>query len=205
VVNREARRAARKPGSGPTRPLAEYAGNYDHPGYGRIAISVAGDALHWRFRSLAGVLAHRHYDVFEVPESPGKLSPDLLAITFAYDREGNINRLSAPFEALVADIVFTRAAEGEGLDPAFRTSCAGIYQHGVTRHVVMLDAGGQLTLSPTGQPTYRLVPYLNRIFSIAEFEGYRVEFQRNDAGVVETIIFHQPDGTFSARRVSEAS
>ena len=61
---------------------------------------VVGDALHWRFRGLAGPLAHRHYDVFEVPEQPGGFSPDLLAITFGYDREGNIDRLSAPFELL---------------------------------------------------------------------------------------------------------
>jgi hypothetical protein len=29
-----------------------------------------------------------------------------------------------------------------------------------------------------------------------------VEFQRDEAGVVDTIIFHQPNGTFLARRIS---
>ena len=200
-AEREARRAARKPSSGPTRPLADYAGDYENPGYGRITIDVIGEALHWRFRNLAAALAHRHYDVFEVPEDLDTLSPGLLSITFAYDREGNINRLSAPFEAQVADIVFTCVARGDALDPAFRASCVGIYE-GAIKHVVALDADGQLTLSPTGQPTYRLVPYQDRIFSIKELEGYRVEFQRNDAEAPETIIFHQPNGTFLARRVA---
>lgn len=204
VVDREARRAAQKPGAGPTRPLAEYAGDYEHPGYGRIAISVADTALHWRFRNLAGALNHRHYDVFEVQENPGELSPDLLAITFQYDREGNINRLSAPFEAQVADIVFNRVAAGDVLDLAFRESCVGTYQ-GAIRHFVALDADGQLTLSPVGQPTYHLAPYMDRIFKIIELEGYRVEFQRADHGVVDTIVFHQPNGTFSARRVQAGS
>jgi hypothetical protein len=29
-----------------------------------------------------------------------------------------------------------------------------------------------------------------------------VEFQRDEAGAVHTIIFHQPNGTFLARRIS---
>jgi hypothetical protein len=29
-----------------------------------------------------------------------------------------------------------------------------------------------------------------------------VEFQRNEKGVVDTIIFRQPNGTFLARRIS---
>ena len=204
VVDREARRAAKKPGAGPTRPLAEYAGDYEHPGYGRMAISVADGALHWRFRTLTGALDHRHYDVFEARENPGELAPDLPAVTFLYDREGNIDRLSAPFESMVADIVFNRIAVGEALDIAFRESCVGTYQ-GAIRHVVALDADGQLTLSPVGQPTYHLSPYMDRIFKITELDGYRVEFQRDDSGAVDTIVFHQPNGTFSARRVQAGS
>jgi hypothetical protein len=177
-------------------------GDYEHPGYGRITIEAVGDALHWRFRGLSGELTHRHYDVFEVPENPMMLSPDLLAITFGYDREGNISRVSAPLEPLVTDIVFGRIAGGEVLDPAFRESCVGTYQNGPIKHVVALDADGQITLSPTGQPTYFLVPYQNRTFTLKELEGYRVEFQRDEAGVVDTIIFHQPNGTFQARRIS---
>ena len=64
------------------------------------------------------------------------LSPDLLAITFGYDRDGNISRLSAPLEPLVADIVFGRIAGGDVLDPAFRESCARTYQNGPIKHVV---------------------------------------------------------------------
>jgi CubicO group peptidase (beta-lactamase class C family) len=202
AADRQAHRATRKPGAGPSRPLAEYAGDYEHPGYGRITIEAVGDALHWRFHGLSGELTHRHYDVFEVPENPMMLSPDLLAIAFGYDREGNISRVSAPLEPLVTDIVFGRIAGGEVLDPAFRESCMGTYQNGRIKHVVALDADGQITLSPTGQPTYLLVPYQNRTFTLKELEGYRVEFQRDEAGVVDTIIFHQPNGTFQARRIS---
>lgn len=198
--SREARQAARKPDTKPSHALADYAGEYAHPGYGRITIEVIDEALHWNFRGISSRLTHRHYDVFEVPETTDVLSPDLLAISFGYDREGNIDRLSAPFEPLVADIFFRRQPSGEALDPAFRAACVGTYRTGPQTHVVALDVDGQLTLSPSDQPTYRLTPYQGCIFTIASLDGFRVEFQRGDTQLVETIVFHQPNGTFRARR-----
>jgi CubicO group peptidase (beta-lactamase class C family) len=199
--NRQTHQAARKPDTRPSHALADYAGEYEHPGYGRIGIEAVDDALHWRFRGLSGPLVHRHYDVFEVPERPDILSLDLLTIRFGYDREGNIDRLSAPFEPQVSDIVFRRLPDGEALDPAFRAVCVGTYRIGAQTHVVALDADGQLTLKPSDQGTYRLVPYQGRVFTITPLEGFRVEFQRGLTDVVEAIIFHQPNGTFRAARV----
>ena len=203
LINQKAHQATRKSSAGPTRPLSEYAGEYEHPAYGRITIETPNDALQWHFRGVSGELSHRHYDVFEVPENPAMLTPNLLAITFSYDREGNINRLSAPFEPMVEDIVFKRVAGGDVLDPAFRASCVGTYQGGPIRHLVAVDADGQIILSTPGQPTFRLVAYRDRTFTIPELEGFRVEFQRNESGVVDVIIFHQPNGTFQARRIAD--
>lgn len=197
--HRQAREAARRPG-GPSHALPDYQGEYEHPGYGRIGIDERDGALRWRCRGLSGPLLHRHYDVFEVPEQAGVLAPDLLAISFGYDRDGNIDRLWAPFEPAVSDIVFRRLPQGEALDPAFRAACVGTYRCGVQVHVVALDADGELTLSPSDQPTYRLSPYAGRVFKIVTLEGFRVEFQPSEAGVVETIVFHQPNGTFLGRR-----
>ncbi len=203
--NRIARESARKQGTRLSHALAEYAGAYEHPAYGRITIDAAEDALHWRYRGMEAPLTHRHYDVFEVPEMPHMLGPDLLAISFGYDRDGAVDRLSAPFEPMVSDIVFRRSPTGEALDPAFRTACVGAYQVGVQTHVVALDAEGQLTLSPSDQPTYRLVPYQGRTFAIAGLEGFKVEFRHSGPSGAEAIVFHQPNGTFLARRVMEHS
>jgi hypothetical protein len=75
-------------------------------------IDVIGHALRWRFHGLSGEMTHRHYNVFEAPENSVMLSLDLLEITFGYDQEGNINRLSAPLEPLVADIGLRPPPEG---------------------------------------------------------------------------------------------
>jgi CubicO group peptidase (beta-lactamase class C family) len=186
----------------PSRALEDYVGDYAHPAYGRIAIAIAGDGLGFAYRGLSGAMAHRHYDAFELPERPDTLWPGKLAITFLYDREGEIDRLAAPFEPQVADIVFQRAPHGEALDPKFRQRCVGVYR-GAIEHRVALEADGELSLSPTGQPTYRLDPYRGRIFAIRGLKGYRVEFSRDEKGVVTTIIFHQPDGTFRAERAAD--
>ena len=109
-VDRQARKAARRPDTRPSHELADYAGDYDHPGYGRITITHAEGNLNWTFRGMSEPLAHRHYDTFELPEAPGRLLPDRLTVSFSTDREGDIANLTAPFEPLVKDIVFTRIA-----------------------------------------------------------------------------------------------
>jgi CubicO group peptidase (beta-lactamase class C family) len=200
-LDKAARSAARTPNTNPTHPLTDYAGAYEHPAYGRFIVQADGEALSWHWRGLSGDLPHRHYDIFEIAENPTTLSPDLLPVTFGYDREGIIDRLSIPLEPMVSDIVFHRVV-GAVPGASFLQACVGIYQHGPIRHVVSLDADGQLTLSPTGQPTYRLAPYQGTIFAI-DTPGFRVEFRREPSGVVETIVFHQPNGTFVARRVAE--
>jgi hypothetical protein len=126
-----------------------------------------------------------------------------LAVTFGYDREGIIDRLSIPLEPMVSEIVFLRTG-GDLPDASFREACVGTYQHGPTHHLVALDADGQLTLSPTGQPTYRLIPYQSTIFAIDTLPGFRLEFRFEPSGVVERIVFHQPNGTFVAHRCDDS-
>jgi CubicO group peptidase (beta-lactamase class C family) len=108
-ADRQAWKAARRPDTRPSHDLADYAGDYEHPGYGRITITYADGTLIWAYRGMSTTLAHRHYDTFELPEAPDRLLPDRLVISFATDREGNVASLAAPFEPLVKDIVFTRA------------------------------------------------------------------------------------------------
>ena len=122
-VDRQAAKASRRPASRPGRDLADYAGDYEHPGYGRITITHAEDKLHWAFRGMSEPLAHRQYDTFELPEapkSPGGLLPGQLAVSFSADREGKIASVAVPFEPLVKDIAFSRVAASDCTNPAFR-------------------------------------------------------------------------------------
>lgn len=95
----------------PSHTLDAYVGSYAHPAYGRIEIAQQADGLAWGWRTFSGPLAHRHYDVFTTPYRPVEFHPDELALTFLYDREGRIDRIAAPFEPAVADIVFQRVED----------------------------------------------------------------------------------------------
>jgi hypothetical protein len=114
--DRQAGKTLRPAATQPGRDLADYAGDYEHPGYGRITITHAEGKLQWAFRGMSEPLAHRHKDTFELPEapgSPGGLLPGQLTLSFSTDGEGNIASLTIPLDPLVKDIVFTRVAAGD--------------------------------------------------------------------------------------------
>jgi hypothetical protein len=164
--------------------------------------------LHWAFRGMSEMLAHRHYHTFELPEapeSPGRLLPGRLAISFSTDREGNITSLAVPFEPFVKDITFTRTPGGDCMDPTFRQRCTGTFSHGGTTGVVGQDNDGQLTWTFGSHPTYKLRAYQGRTFVIDTLEGFRVEFHRGPDGEVDELFFHEPNGTFVVRRAQVAA
>jgi hypothetical protein len=177
-----------------------YAGDYEHPAYGVMSIKERGGALDWSWRGMSASLAHRHYETFELPEVPDRLLPDRLAITFHTDREGSIVSLSTPLEPMVRDIVFMRRPAGDCMDDAFRARCVGIYKAGPTLHRVTLDAEGRLVLKPDNQPAYRLAPQEGRRFRIEDLRGFAVEFH-GEGTTIDEVVFHQPNGIFSASRV----
>ncbi len=199
-LDEQTRQTAKKSNAPPSHELSEYVGSYEHPAYGRIAITQIGDSLNWAYRGFSGPLMHRHYETFEAPEVRYDLNPDRLAISFATDRDGNVASLSAQLEPMVADIIFLRVPAGDCMDAKFRDACVGRYRHGSITHIVSKAADGQLLLKPEFQPLYHLRPYQGTLFSILELEGFRVEFRRGPAGSVEEIVFHQPNGTFIAER-----
>jgi hypothetical protein len=192
----------RKLNTRPSHDLADFCGAYEHPAYGRMVITQDGDGLRWAWRGMGAALSHRHHDSFQLPYVFGDLNPDDLVISFATDRDGNIASLSAQLEPLVPDIVFTRAAAGECMEPAFRKACIGEYIRGEATHVVSDDAEGQLTLKIPFQPLYQLRPYQGATFAIVRLDGYRVEFRRGAAGTVDEFAWHTPHGTFIAKRAS---
>ncbi|MGH8784533.1 MAG: serine hydrolase [Cupriavidus necator] len=200
-IDQAARQARQHTGTSPSHPLHDYAGNYSHPAYGQVTIGVDGDGLSWRWRGMSGQLAHRHYDVFSTAEKPAEIYPDNLALTFLYNREGTIDRIAAPLEPLVDDIVFHRVPSGDATTAEFRARCVGAYRHSVQHIEVALDAAGHLLMTIAGQPRYHLRPCHGRTFEIAELPRWRVEFRAPTQEAVDALELFQPNGTFLALRV----
>jgi CubicO group peptidase (beta-lactamase class C family) len=102
----------RKSGTHPSHELAQYAGEYQHPGYGIIKVGLKGDALELTINKLGPFpLEHYHYDIFQVPEdSDGVAAGE--KFQFEINKAGDIARISSALEpALGEDIVFTKVVD----------------------------------------------------------------------------------------------
>lgn len=95
----------RKEGTRPSHPLADYAGEYEHPGYGTFTIRTEGDRLLAFYNGHDWPVTHHHYDVFSFDF--WMLGMGFLG-TFQYGPDGTIDRLSLPLEPEVKEIVFVR-------------------------------------------------------------------------------------------------
>ncbi len=80
--------------SQPSRPLADYAGEYEHPAFGSVTIALEGGTLIWSWRRTRSVLEHWHFNTF-VPHHP---LLDGLQVQFQLDRAGRVAglRLEGP-------------------------------------------------------------------------------------------------------------
>jgi CubicO group peptidase (beta-lactamase class C family) len=57
----------RHQGTRPSRELAAYAGNYDHPAYGTVRVRLERGGLTWAWNRFSAPLEHYHYDTFVLP------------------------------------------------------------------------------------------------------------------------------------------
>ena len=191
----------RKEGTEPSHPLADYAGEYEHPGYGVAAFAVAEDkaGLKITYNRLTSPLRHFHYDVFEVPENP--LDPfEKAKVQFLMSVNGDIDRVLVPLEPNVKEIVFTRRAEKKMRERSFLEPLAGEYTLGPTTVSVTLKGEDTLVLVVPGQPPYELVPTRGLSFDLKGLTGFSIEFKKDAAGAVTEAVFYQPNGTFVAKR-----
>jgi len=202
--NRQIRAALRKSGTHPSHPLPDYAGDYEHPGYGGVSIESVGRQLHWKGLGISTELRHRHFDIFEFPSEQADDTDAFIrlagvSLSFGYDQEGYIDRFSMTLEPQVPDTVFNRT---QLLEPSILRSCVGAYEFGTKMAVVTLEAEASLTLTLTGDSSiYHLRPYRGTKFTVHERKGHRVEFRAERSIGVNALILYQPEGTCIATRI----
>lgn len=180
-------------GTHPSHDLADYAGEYEHPGYGIVKIELAGGALKLDYHGMGGTLAHFHYDVFTVPkDETNPFSEE--KVQFHSNLAGEIDGLGIPFESTLKNIEFARLGDRKMTERTFLEPLTGAYQRGPLVATIAMKGDHALTLTLPGQPVYNLVPVRGTKFNIKELNGYSVEFRGDD------LVFYQPNATFSATR-----
>ncbi len=193
--------AKRRQGTSPSHDLAEYAGDYEHPGYGLLSIATSGDGLELRFNDIATPLEHWHFDVFSGGEADDPTFEDMRFL-FRSDVDGRISAVEAPFEPTLDAIVFVKTADSRLADPDYLERFVGTYE--LPGQIASVElAGSTLVVTLPGQPQYSLQPKLDG-FVLAEVPAITIEFATGDDGNVVSMTFHQPNGVFEAKRVDPA-
>jgi hypothetical protein len=185
--------AARVAGTRPAHAIADYAGEYHHPGYGTLRVAATADGLVATFNGIAAPLEHWHYETFNGRRNPDDPTFEDMKYTFVTDRNGDIAEVRVPFEPFVDEIELARRPDARLSDPAYLETLAGVYVL-ATQEITVAVRGDQLTLFVPGQPLYSLEPALGGWFVFADIEGFRFRF------VDDRLEIQQPNGLFTAER-----
>ena len=92
-------------GTTPSRPVADFAGEYEHPGYGTLSVEVDGGELRVRLGELEFAVKHRHYDTWALDYLPLK---DSIPLTFHADAGGVVRDAVAPLDHSTGEVTFRR-------------------------------------------------------------------------------------------------
>lgn len=189
----------RKPGTKPAHKLAEYAGDYEHPGYGTIKIAVAGDHLDLTYNQIVASLEHWHYEVWSGKEGAEDPTFENRKFLFQGDMNGNVAAVSAQFEPQVKDIVFAKKPDSRLFDPAYLVRFTGEYQ--LSSDVIRVELmGNTLTVTVPGQPPYHLVPGVGGDFTLKEISIVSLAFVEDEKGNVTGVNVSQPGGVVLAKK-----
>ena len=183
----------------PSHELKEYVGTYDSPGYGELVVDLADkETLRVTYNRMSSDLEHYHYDIFR---SHFAEAPDMKWLfSFMTSPEGDVQKVSVPWEPMVGDIVYERQPPQELFKPDSLVKYTGLYS--LSGQTIRFELKGDILIAILpGQPTWELEPYREHEFKIADLNGYAVEFVPNKKGFVEQVLFKQPNGTFKAERM----
>jgi len=181
----------------PSHPLEDYAGDYEHPGYGIISVKKEGDLLKAEYNSIPFTLKHYHYDVFEFNNEFLDMSTK---VSFFTDLKGNIGSLAIQLEEAVKESMFTRLPEKAMMEKSFLEKFAGEYVLGEVMATVLIKGENTLYVIVPGQPEYELVPYKGTTFNFKDLVGFSIEFVMDESGAVIEAKITQPNGVFTAKK-----
>ncbi|HUS03216.1 MAG TPA: serine hydrolase [Chitinophagaceae bacterium] len=209
VAQAEAKKTAvsnRKLNTSPTHPLKDYAGIYNHPGYGNMEVYLNKDSLFAKGSESTLWLKHYHYDVFDIFDKDMKEGidtsdgPGPVKFQFQMNTAGDIESITIPFEAGLKPIVFTKQLKAKDVNKQDLQKYTGEYDlTGITVKVYIKNEKTLYALVP-GQPEYELVPVDKDKFGLKVIPGYFIQFSVDDKNKVTDLTFIQPNGNFKAVR-----
>jgi hypothetical protein len=201
-VDREAkanRQSVRKTGTQPAHDLSEYAGDYEHPGYGLLKVERRSQELQATFNQITTPLEHWHYDVFNAGVGATDDALQNMKFNFQTDLNGNVAAVSVPLAPQVKEIIFAKKPDARLSDPTYLGRLVGDYE--LSGYILTVSLQGRaLTLSAPGEPLHQLVPGLDGGFTLKEQSSFGLKFVENADGHVTAARVSRPNGVVTALR-----
>lgn len=198
----KAREAERVPDAPHARPLAAYAGEYRHGGYGALHVTLVDGTLRARYGTAEAALEHWHYEAFRFAEGDDAGVVEGLLVQFRDDLAGFVDAALVQLEPAAAPIRFERAPDAALADPLLHARLAGEYT--LLGQTLRIERGPEgLSLLAPGQPAYALRPATHGRFRLDVADGYWARFEVDSEGPARAVVITQPNGVFRAERRAE--
>jgi CubicO group peptidase (beta-lactamase class C family) len=189
----------RRTGTRPAHELGEYAGLYEHPGYGVITIELKDGKLNLSFNGIEAPLEHWHFEVFRALKNPKDPAFEDEKVQFLTNVNGYVDSLAVPFEPRLKPIVFAMKPDGKLSDPGYLQKFTGEYALAARTLGVHLN-GNTLVLVSDGQGSVSLVPDRDDAFQIKEQPGTVIRFKSVDGQNATELTLENSGGVFTAKR-----
>jgi CubicO group peptidase (beta-lactamase class C family) len=189
----------RRSGTSPSHKLEDYAGAYEHAGYGIVTIAYREGRLHLRFNNIEAPLEHWHYEVFNGLKNPEDPAFEDEKVQFQMNVRGDIDALAVAFEPSLKPIVFTMRPDARLSDPKYLARFSGSYDLAGRTVGVRLE-GNTLVFDQEGQAAVVLVPDRNDGFAPKGRSGIMLRFVSEPDQPATAIAVETDGGVFTAKR-----
>jgi CubicO group peptidase (beta-lactamase class C family) len=193
--------SVRRPGTKPAHPLEEYAGDYEHPGYGALKVELCDGKLVAIYNGIRATLEHWHYEVFNAPKADNDpaLADVNWKLQFQTNVKGDVDAVAVPLEPSVKPIIFAKQADRKLSDPDYLRRFEGEYELAGQTATVRLQ-GHTLMFQQAGGSPVELIPDRNDEFNLKKMTGVSLRFVTDAQGKVTEVAVSTDDGVFTAKR-----
>jgi CubicO group peptidase (beta-lactamase class C family) len=189
----------RRPGTSPAHQLMEYAGEYEHPGYGMIKIELTDGKLNFIYNSIEAPLEHWHFEVFRALKNAKDPAFEDQKVQFLTNVQGYVDGIAVPFEPSLKPIVFAMRPDRRLSDPDYLKRFTGSYDvAGKTLEVRV--KGDALVVDSAGQPTLTLIPDRYDGFKLEKQSETMIRFKTGQDPSEIELALETPGGVFMAKR-----
>ena len=178
------------------RSSEQYIGEFEHPGYGVIRISLDGDELVVSHNEIVYLLKHTCYDHFI---GSAKLrEAQKFGCFFICNPSGEITEFHVAIEPSLSPIVFKKKASNELLASDYLKKFTGTFECSVFSMEIALKKG-RLTATVPGQPSCEMKPEKPNLFSLKELPNCSLQFITESDGIISELQLHQAGQTFTLK------